>query len=83
MSISLPTNKTELMLHRCIKCGRLNRPWPLGIDNGKYKCPICQGISLPLNNRDKKARYRMLVKQDSLSIQQAKQEYRRYLKWLK
>lgn len=40
-------------------------------------------ISLPNNKTEKKARYRMLIKQGSLTIQQAKQEYRRYLSWLK
>ena len=40
-------------------------------------------IGLPNNKAEKKARYKMLVKQGSLSIQQAKQEYKRYLAWLK
>ena len=84
MSISLPTSKAELKLLRCIKCGKFNRPVPPPNNNkDNYKCPICQGIALPLNNRDKKARYRMLVKQGSLSIQQARQAYRDYLGRLK
>lgn len=40
-------------------------------------------ISLPNNKAEKKARYRMLVKQGSLSLQQAKQAYHDYLARLK
>ena len=40
-------------------------------------------ISLPENKADKKARYRMLVKQGSLSLEQARQAYRDYLERLK
>jgi len=40
-------------------------------------------ISLPNNKAEKKARYKLLVKQNNMTIQQARQEYRRYLSWLK
>ena len=40
-------------------------------------------ISLPTSKAEKKARYRMLIRQGSLTIQQANKEYRRYLTWLK
>jgi len=40
-------------------------------------------ISLPNNKAEKKARYKLLVKQHNMTIQQARQEYRRYLSWLK
>jgi len=37
-------------------------------------------ISLPNNKTEKLARYNMLVKQGSITIEQAKQAYRDYLK---
>lgn len=40
-------------------------------------------ISLPNNKAEKLARYKMLVKQGSMTIKQARREYRRYLSWLK
>jgi len=40
-------------------------------------------IGLPNNKTEKKARYEMLVKQGSMTIQQAKQAYRDYLERLK
>lgn len=40
-------------------------------------------ISMPTNKTEKKTRYRMLVKQGSLTIKQARKEYRRYLHWSK
>lgn len=40
-------------------------------------------ISLPNNKHEKLARYNMLVRQGSITIQQAKQLYRDYLNRLK
>lgn len=40
-------------------------------------------ISLPTDKTEKWARYLMLVKQGSLTIQQARHEYKRYMRWLK
>jgi hypothetical protein len=40
-------------------------------------------ISLPNNRAEKKTRYRMLVRQGSLTVAQARQAYRDYLSRLK
>lgn len=40
-------------------------------------------IALPNNKAEKKARYRLLMQQGSLTVAQARQAYRDYLKRLK
>lgn len=40
-------------------------------------------VSLPTNRLQKKIRYWLLVKQGSLTMQQARKEYKRYLRWSK
>ena len=40
-------------------------------------------MGLPNNKLQKKIRYWLLVYQGSITLKQAKQEYRRYLSWLK